>query len=159
MSRTKMSQAKISRAKMSRAKMSRAKMSRAKMSRAQTSWVSILQTVSRAKMCVRKNFKCCSYRFLPLLLNLMDSNSHSTAKMEVDSPVRAHVRRQDGRLQAYGWSLPSRPPGSASSAASSATSSSSAAAAGAGAPAPASTASPAAKGHAVSRRIDCTLMC
>ena len=31
--------------------------------------------------------------------------------------VKAHVRRQDGRLQAYGWSLPSRPPGTAVSAA------------------------------------------
>ena len=29
-----------------------------------------------------------------------------------DAPgVKAHVRRQDGRLQAYGWSLPSRQPG------------------------------------------------
>lgn len=25
--------------------------------------------------------------------------------------VKAHVKRQDGRLQAYGWSLPSRQPG------------------------------------------------
>ena len=30
-----------------------------------------------------------------------------------DSGVKAHVRRQDGRLQAYGWSLPSRQPGTA----------------------------------------------
>lgn len=30
-----------------------------------------------------------------------------------DAGVKAHVRRQDGRLQAYGWSLPSRQPGSA----------------------------------------------
>ena len=28
-----------------------------------------------------------------------------------DSPMKAHVKRQDGRLQAYGWSLPSRQPG------------------------------------------------
>lgn len=27
------------------------------------------------------------------------------------SGLKAHVRRQDGRLQAYGWSLPSRQPG------------------------------------------------
>lgn len=30
------------------------------------------------------------------------------------SGVKAHVRRQDGRLQAYGWSLPSRQPGQGS---------------------------------------------
>ena len=35
--------------------------------------------------------------------NLLNSGS--------DSPLKAHVRRQDGRLQAYGWSLPSRQPG------------------------------------------------
>jgi len=27
--------------------------------------------------------------------------------------VRAHVRKDDGRLQAYGWSLPAKVPGSA----------------------------------------------
>lgn len=39
----------------------------------------------------------------------------ATERREQYRQVRAHVRKDDGRLQAYGWSLPAKVPGPAGS--------------------------------------------
>jgi hypothetical protein len=39
----------------------------------------------------------------------------ATERREQYRQVRAHVRKDDGRLQAYGWSLPAKLPGCAGS--------------------------------------------
>lgn len=41
------------------------------------------------------------------------SARHSTERKEQYKQVRAHVKKDDGRMQAYGWSLPARVPGTA----------------------------------------------
>lgn len=43
---------------------------------------------------------------------------HSTERKEQYKQVRAHVKKDDGRMQAYGWSLPARVPGTAGQASS-----------------------------------------